>query len=216
MNKYSLNLCFKLILNTMISNTIESVDTKNDCIKLPFTFDVDKMREEVAALDLNNFIYYNVLPLRSPAHIVDSSREIPSPPDDYADGSWTEWLNTIQLEASSYIKSIVEKFQEHTTVTLVRMLRLESENHVKEHTDPTLGLQVEKSVIRLTIPIIKDAGADFYLNHKIVPMKPGECWYMRLTDPHSIENNSTTDRINITIDMIPNEWVRNLILEEDN
>ena len=55
MNKYSLNLCFKLILNTMISNTIESVDTKNDCIKLPFTFDVDKMREEVAALDLNNF-----------------------------------------------------------------------------------------------------------------------------------------------------------------
>jgi len=44
------------------------------------------------------------LPLRSPAHIVDSSREIPSPPDDYADGSWTEWLNTIQLEASSYIK----------------------------------------------------------------------------------------------------------------
>jgi len=36
-------------------------------------------------------------------------------------------------------------------------------------------------------------------------MKPGKCWYMRLTDPHSVENNSTTDRINITIDMIPNQ-----------
>ena len=129
---------------------LQIMDTKNDSIKLPITFDVDKMREEIAALDLNNFIYYNVMPLRSPAHIVDTSRQIPPPADDYADGSWTEWLNTIQLDASPYIKSIVEKFQEHTSVTLVRMLRLEAGNDVSEHTDPTLGLQIEKSVIRLT------------------------------------------------------------------
>tara|TARA_R110000787_G_scaffold192886_12_gene304434 strand:+ start:468 stop:1076 length:609 start_codon:yes stop_codon:yes gene_type:complete len=194
---------------------LQIMDTKNDSIKLPFTFDVDKMREEIAALDLNNFIYYNVMPLRSPAHIVDTSRQIPPPADDYADGSWTEWLNTIQLDASPYIKSIVEKFQEHTTVTLVRMLRLEAGNDVSEHTDPTLGLQIQKSVIRLTIPVIKEEKSLFYLNDKIVPMKPGECWYMRLTDPHRVENNSDNDRINISIDMIPNEWVFNLILGND-
>ena len=125
-------------------------------------------------------------------------------------------MNTPSLERSPYLKSIVEMFQEHTTVTLVRALRLEKGNIVKEHRDVTLGLQVEKSVIRLTIPVIKEEKSLFYLNNKIVPMKPGECWYMRLTDPHQVINKSDRDRINITIDMIPNEWVRNLILENDN
>ena len=191
------------------------VDTKDDSIKLPLTFDVEKMKKEVLEMGLNTFIYYNVLPLRSPAHLVDPSVPFPPPADDYADGSWCDWLNTKELENSPYIKSIVETFQEHTTVTLVRALRLEKGNTVKEHKDVTLGLQIEKSVIRLTIPVIKDTGADFYLNNKLVPMKPGECWYMRLTDSHRVENNSNQDRINITIDMIPNEWVHNLILEND-
>jgi len=199
----------------MSSQVLEPVDTKNDAIKLPMTFDVDKMKEEVEAMELNNFVYYNVLPLRSPAHLVDSSVPFPPPADDYADGSWCDWLNTKELENSPYLKSIVEKFQEYTTVTLVRALRLEKGNVVKEHRDVTLGLQIERSVIRLTIPVIKDPRAEFYLNNKIVPMKPGECWYLRLTDPHRVLNNSDTDRINITLDMIPNEWVRNMILEND-
>lgn len=200
----------------MTTEVLQPTNTKNDRIKLPLTFDVEKMKVEVQALDLNAFVYYNVMPLRSPAHIVDSSLPFPPPAEDYADGSWTDWLNTPQLEASPYLKSIVEKFQEKTTVTLVRILRLEKGNEVREHRDVTLGLQEKKSVIRLTIPIIKDENADFYLNNKLVPMKPGECWYLRLTDPHKVVNNSDTDRINITLDMIPNEWVRNMILENDN
>lgn len=199
----------------MSTQVLQPVDTKNDCIKLPLTFDVEKMKAEVLPLAKNSFIYYNVMPLRSPAHLVDTSLSPPPPADDYADGSWTDWLNVKELEDAPYLKSIVEMFQEHTTVTLVRMLRLEKGNEVREHRDVTLGLQVERSVIRLTIPVIKDEGADFYLNQEIVPMKPGECWYMRLTDPHRVVNGSDTDRINITIDMIPNEWVRNMILEND-
>lgn len=200
----------------MSVQVLQPVDTKNDSIKLPLTFDVEKMTNEIQAMNLNNFVYYNVLPLRSPAHLVDSSIPFPPPAQDYADGSWCDWLNTKELENSPYLKSIVEMFQEHTTVTLVRALRLEQGNVVKEHRDVTLGLQVRKSVIRLTIPIIKDEGADFYLNNTLVPMKPGECWYMRLTDPHKVVNNSSRERINISIDMIPNEWVRNLILDNDN
>lgn len=194
----------------------EPIDTKNDCIKLPFTFDVEKMKKEVEAISIDEFVYYNVIPLRAPAHTIDPSLPQPPPANDYADGSWTDWKNADHLEESPYIKSIVEKFQEYTRVTLVRVLRLEKEKIVREHRDVTLGLQIEKSVIRLTIPVIKDEGADFYLNQEIVPMKPGECWYMRLTDPHKVVNGSDTDRINITIDMIPNEWVQSLILEHDD
>jgi hypothetical protein len=44
----------------------------NDRIQLPLNFDVDRMQEEVHALDLDSFIEYNVLPLRSPAYLVES------------------------------------------------------------------------------------------------------------------------------------------------
>jgi len=195
---------------TRPSSTAETV---NDRIKLPFTFDVDKMIAEVEAIGLNNFIYYNVLPLRSPAHMVDPSLPFPPPADDYADGSWTDWLDTPELKKSPYLTSIVDTFREHTKVTLVRVLRLQAGSIVAEHKDETLGLEIHKSVIRLTIPIIRDEGVDFFLGGEPVLMKPGECWYMQLTKPHKVVNNSSRDRINLTVDMIPNKWIRNIIYE---
>jgi len=186
-----------------------------DRILLPFTYDVDQMVAECKALELNQFEYYNVIPLRSPAHLVDSSLPFPPPADDFADGTWTDWLDTPELLKSPYILSIVNGFKENIDVTLVRLLRLSAGAVVKEHTDPTLGLEIEKSVIRLTIPIIKHEKVDFYLNNRVVPMQPGECWYLRLTDPHKIENNSPIERINLTIDMRPNEWIKNIIAKSE-
>ena len=195
-----------------MTQTINQVDTTADRIKLPISFDVDKMMKEVKAFHFNEFLYYNVMPLRSPAHFVDPALPAPPPADDYADGSWTEWLDTSALKESPYLMSVVDTFRQHTKVTLVRLLRLAGGEVVKEHTDPTLGLQIHKSVIRLTIPILTNDGVVFYLNGKPVPMQPGECWYLRLTDPHSITNAGAAERINLTIDMIPNEWVKSMLM----
>ena len=191
-----------------MSNHTQSI---GDRVKLPLQFDVQRIIDEVYQMPMNNFMYYNVIPLRSPAHFVDPSLPTPPSTEDYADGSWTDWLDTQELKSSPYLTEVVDMFKQHTKVTLVRVLRLAAGNIVKEHTDPTLGLEIPKSVIRLTIPIINAPGVEFYLNNEIVPMKPGECWYMRLTDPHRVINNSTEDRINLTIDMIPNDWVQSLI-----
>ncbi len=185
--------------------------TYKDRVKLPLLFDVEKMLTEFEALKLGGFEYYNVIPLRSPSHLVDTTIPFPPPAKDYADGSWCDWLHTTELENSPYLKSIVAQFQKHTNVTLVRLLRLAPNSVVKEHQDVTLGLEIEKSVIRLTIPILNKEHIAFYLNNSIVDMKPGECWYMRLSDPHSVINDGNTERVNLTIDMIPNDWVRNLI-----
>ncbi|MFK7907845.1 MAG: aspartyl/asparaginyl beta-hydroxylase domain-containing protein [Chitinophagales bacterium] len=187
--------------------------TIKDRVQLPFQFDIAKMQAEMEALDFNTFLYYNVLPLRAPAHIVDPSIPMPPPAEDFADGSWTEWLDTGALKKSPYLMSIVDTFRKHTKVTLVRLLRLEGGAVVKEHTDPTLGLEVHKSVIRLTVPIVGNDKVEFFLNNTIVPMNLGECWYLRLTDPHRVVNGGTSQRINLTIDMIPNEWVQSLILD---
>ncbi|MEP2935177.1 MAG: aspartyl/asparaginyl beta-hydroxylase domain-containing protein [Gilvibacter sp.] len=194
--------------------TTDSTKTKYlDRVKLPLTFDAQKMFTEFEALKNEQFEYYKVVPLRSPAHLVDTSLPFPPPADDYADGSWTEWLDTPEAIKSPYLTSVIDFFKEHTTVTLVRLLRLAPNSVVKEHTDPTLGLEVERSVVRLTIPVFNAPGVEFYLNDSIVPMHPGECWYLRLTDKHRVLNNSDQERINLTIDMIPNEWVVNLISE---
>ncbi len=192
---------------------ISAETSYKDRVKLPLSFDAEKMLAEFEALKLGGFEYYNVIPLRSPSHLVDTTIPFPPPAEDYADGSWCEWLHTKELEISPYIKSIVAQFQEQTKVTLVRLLRLAPNSVVKEHIDVTLGLEVEKSVIRLTIPILNKEQIEFYLNNTIVDMKPGECWYMRLTDPHRVVNNGNTERVNLTIDMIPNNWVRNLIAD---
>ncbi|MBV1923449.1 MAG: aspartyl/asparaginyl beta-hydroxylase domain-containing protein [Flavobacteriaceae bacterium] len=190
---------------------MESTNPYQDRIRLPFTFDVEKMLIEAKALKQQNYEYYKVIPLRSPAHFVDTSLPFPPPAEDYADGSWTEWMNTSNLDQTPYLQSVIETFQEHTTVNLVRLLFLAPNSEVKEHTDPTLALEQEKSMIRLTIPIDNNDGVAFYLNSTIVPMKVGECWYLRLSDPHKINNHGTTDRINFTIDIVPNDWMLDII-----
>lgn len=195
--------------------TPDTHSTQLDRIKLPFTFDPDKMLEEFNALQRNPFEYYDVVMLHSPAHLVDSSIPMPPPADDYADGSWCDWMNTPEMEQSPYLTSVVDFFKQHTKVTLVRLLRLAPGSVVNEHTDPTLALEIERSVIRLTIPIYKGEGVEFYLNNSLVPMEPGECWYLRLIDPHRVLNNGGDQRVNLTIDMIPNQWVVDTILKHD-
>lgn len=198
----------------LMTNLVNEKVLFEDRVKLPMSFDVAKMLDEIRALNLEDFIEYSVMPLRSPAHLVDPSVAPPPLADDYADGSWTEWLDTSVLRNSPYLSSVVDTFRSHSRVTLVRLLRLASGGIVVEHNDPTLGLEIEKSVIRLTIPIQTNEGVEFFLNNELVPMEPGECWYLRLTDPHRIVNAGDMERINMTIDMEPNEWVRSFILNQ--
>ncbi|WP_233194530.1 aspartyl/asparaginyl beta-hydroxylase domain-containing protein [Aquimarina sp. I32.4] len=119
--------------------------------------------------------------------------------------------DTRVLKESPYLMSVVDTFRKHTKVTLVRLLCLAAGSIVKEHTDPTLALEIHKSVIRLTIPILRNDKVTFFLNDLPVPMQSGECWYLRLTDPHKITNEGDIERVNLTIDMIPNDWIREMI-----
>ncbi len=184
-----------------------------DRIQLPLHFDVDKLRQEAMAHKPDKYEYYSVMPLRAPAHLVDPSLPEPPPADDYADGSWTNWMDTEIMDKTPYIKSIVDQFEAYTTVNLVRLLYLAPGSVVKDHKDPTLALEEEKSMIRLTIPIDNNEGVAFFLNGTEVPMKEGECWYMRLSETHRVLNKGESDRINLTIDVIPNDKIVQLIRE---
>ena len=68
---------------------MKTTPTPLDRVRLPISFDATTLLEDVRGLDLGPFVYYSVVPLRSPAHLVDPSLPPPPPADDYADGSWT-------------------------------------------------------------------------------------------------------------------------------
>lgn len=155
-------------------------------------------------MPLHPYLEYSVLALTSP-------RAIAGQVDDYADGTWAEWPPTELLDASPYLTSIVDLMRHLTRVTLVRLLRLAPGSVIAEHTDPTLGLEVERSLIRLTVPICTNDRVAFYLNDTLVPWQPGECWYLRFTDPHWAVNAGDTERIHLSIDVEPNASIRSLI-----
>jgi hypothetical protein len=206
--------CFRSGLREALLTNLDAENQPlRDRVRLPLTFDVAAMRAEVDGLNLSEFVEYSVVPLRAPAHLVDSSIPPPPPAEDYADGSWTDWLDTRALLDSPYLSRVVDTFRSNTRVMLVRLLRLAPGGHIDEHNDPTLSLEEERSLIRLTIPIITNDAVEFFLKGTPVPMKPGECWYLRLSDPHRVVNAGTTERISMSIDMAPNEWVRSLVLQ---
>lgn len=168
----------------------------SDRIKLPLHYDAQRMLDELSNDLAKPFLYYSVVMLAVPQDMSTHTGASRAPSKDNGD-----------LSDIPYIKSIIDDFRAHTVVTLARVLRLEAGAEVKEHTDPTLGLDVPDSVVRLTIPITPTHDVDFVLNGEPVPMQPGECWYMKLNDPHKVLHHGTSERVNLTIDVVPNDWV---------
>ena len=58
----------------------------------------------------------------------------------------------------------------------------------------------------LHIPVVTNDGVDFRLNGERCVMAAGSCWYLRLSDPHSVANRGSNDRVHLVIDAAVNDW----------
>ncbi|MEL7231350.1 MAG: aspartyl/asparaginyl beta-hydroxylase domain-containing protein [Pseudomonadota bacterium] len=184
----------------MDAATLITPITAPDRIKLPIRFDAEALQAEAREMKLRPFTYYDVTMIAGPPDMSKHHGASRTPSIDYGDNS-----------DIPVIQGVVETFRQHTDVTLARILRLQPGAEVKEHTDPTLGLDVANSVVRLTVPITDPTGVTFWLNDEPMDMQPGECWYMKLNDPHRILNESEHDRTNLTLDVVPNAWVMEML-----
>ncbi len=119
--------------------------------------------------------------------------------------SMHDWASEPMLKGCSYLQEMFTGFK--TEIKSIRMMRLEAGAELKEHTDPTLDA-VHREIVRLTVPVFSDNNVSFMLNGTEVPMKPGELWYLKLSERHSVHNNSTNERINMSIDLVWNQWVQ--------
>jgi len=185
-----------------------------DRLLLPLRFDPRQLEEDLIRLEglewTDHFVKQNyegswsVIPLRAPVGEKHLIRMI------YSDPSCREFTDTPFLLACPYFQEVLAAFR--APLAAVRLMKLAPGSIIKEHTD--YNLTPEYGTIRLHIPVITNPGVEFHLNRKLVAMKPGECWYLRLSDPHSVANHGETDRVHMVIDAEVNEWVEHLLSQE--
>lgn len=176
-----------------------------DRSKLALTYDVDRLRQEAlaAAAHFPPYIHYSIIPLTT----VGTRNE---GVEDYSDPDWAEWVETPIMKDCPYIREVLDSLE--CRKTNIRLMRLEPNGVIQEHRDPQLNLDFRNQV-RLHVPILINDAVEFMLNGTPVPLKAGELWYMRLSDPHSVHNRGSEERIQLSIDVVFNDWVENLILE---
>ena len=170
--------------------------------QLPISFSVDKLQNDLLVCEKNLWTpHFNTnryegnwtsVSLRSQSGLENDILSFPN----------KEYKNTPLLDDCSYFKEIMDWFQ--CEKEAVRLLRLGPQSEIKEHVDNDTSY--EDGFFRIHVPIITNSEVYFYVDHKLVPMKMGECWYANFQLPHSVENKSTEPRIHLTLDCIRNEW----------
>ncbi len=178
-----------------------------DRVKLGLAFDPQPLQQELARLQscqwIEHFVKQNydgdwsVIPLRGPAGATHPVMMI------YSDPTCTEFADTPFLDDAPCFRDVLESF--HCPLQSVRLMKLSPGSRIKEHTDHDLA--AERGTARLHIPITTNDDVVFRLNGTRVVLKEGECWYLRLSDPHSVENNGESDRVHLVIDAEVDPWL---------
>lgn len=179
--------------------------------QLPFFFRVEELLGELRALPSESWVdhfaqanyegSWRILPLRGPAGETHPIRMATSHPGQcgYAD---TPFL----AQAPAFLR-VLERFQ--CGLGSVRVMALGPGSFVREHQDP--DLDGRGGVVRLHVPLQTHREVRFLLNGTPVPFKPGVCWYLRLSDPHAVENPGKEERIHLVIDADLNPWLQGLL-----
>ncbi len=176
------------------------------------TFDASRLQADLDRIVSDDFVphfntaYYtgdwSVVPLRS---IGGQTRQIY--PDPTAK---TSWADTPLLERCPYVREVLAYFR--CPMQSVRFMRLKAGSVIREHRD--LALSFNDGEVRLHIPVRTNPDLDFRFAGQRVVMAEGECWYHDFTEPHSVANRGTTDRIHLVIDCVVNDWLRDLLVAE--
>ena len=100
------------------------------------------------------------------------------------------------------IKSLEDKFNGKVGKCL--FIKLPAGKHVYEHTDNGHYLH---SVHRCHIPIVTNSSVFFTVDETTINMQEGTCYEINNTLPHKVDNDGSTDRIHLLIDIIPLEKI---------
>ncbi len=178
-----------------------------DRVRLPLTFDPAPLVADIVALErgdwTEHFVKQNydgewsALPLRAPATARHPIQMIYPAPDA------TEFVDTAWRAGMPGLSAVIDAFD--CEVRTVRLMRLAAGSVIKEHED--FGLDVADGYARIHVPVLTNPQVDFRLNGERVTMAPGEAWYLRLSDRHSVVNAGEAARVHLVIDLVVNDWL---------
>lgn len=182
-----------------------------DAVRLPFSFDPALMRADLAVAEANGWTEHFVkrnfdgswsaIALRGPTGATHPIRLI------YPDPACTDFSDTPVLERCGYFQAVLAPFE--CPLRTVRLMSLTPGSVIHEHTDHELS--IEDGYARIHIPIATNPAVTFLLNGRRVVMEEGECWYLRLSDPHAVRNDGDSARVHLVIDAVANDWLVGLI-----
>lgn len=110
--------------------------------------------------------------------------------------------DTLLLSKCFYFQEVLQTFA--CPLETVRLLNLAPQSEIKTHRDFNAGY--EDGFFRIHIPIKTNDEVFFVVDGENLQMKSGECWYANFNLPHSVKNNSSTERIHLVIDCLRNNW----------
>ncbi len=181
--------------------------TVSDRVRLPFSFDPERLLNDLRRVEgdkwIEHFVKQNyegdwqVLPLRGPAGARHPVMMI------YPDPAATAFEDGALLAQTHYFRQVLARFE--CPLQCVRLMRLKAGSRIKRHRDSDLDF--ESGFARIHVPITTNPDVQFLLNETPVTLAPGSAWYLRLSDPHSVANAGTTDRVHLVIDAVADRWL---------
>lgn len=184
-----------------------------DSMKMQMSFDISAMQLDLERIEhaelswIDHFVTQNyngswsVIPLRAGQGAEHPVTMI------YSDPSVKYFVDTPFLAPCLYFQEVLSAFK--TELLAVRLMKLAQGSEIKEHRD--YDLDIDHGTVRFHVPVITNERLEFYINNERVVMKEGECWYLKLSDPHRVINNGP-DRVHLVLDLKVNDWVRDLML----
>lgn len=178
---------------------------------LPMRFDPAAMAADLASADATGWTRHFVtsnyagdwsaIALRAPAGETHPIRQIAPTPGVSA------WIDMPLLQASPAFQAVLATFE--CPIESVRLMKLAPGSAILPHRDHDLN--AAEGCARLHVPIVTNDRVWFRVGDARVDMRPGECWYLRLSDEHAAANEGETDRVHIVIDVIVNDWMLGMI-----
>lgn len=183
-----------------------------DRLRLPLTFEVAALADEVRSIVSNEWVAHfvaenysgdwSIFPLRVPVGVEHPILRITSTPDT----QWEDGERLAELPAMSAVRAAFD-----CEIEAMRLMRLGPGSEIHEHRDADLS--ADYGMARLHIPVLTNPEVEFRLAGVPVTMLAGECWYLRLSERHAVANRGTTDRIHLVLDAKVNDWLAALLLD---
>ncbi|NQY67971.1 MAG: aspartyl/asparaginyl beta-hydroxylase domain-containing protein [Flavobacteriales bacterium] len=166
--------------------------------KLPFTFDVEKLQEEVAQFTIEDWTDRGAKSFEG-----NTAIQLVSTDGEMNDSFNGPMETTDSLEKCPYIKQVIAQFDQ--VVGRSRLMRVAPGKTVPPHRDSQYHWYKRS---RLHIPIFTSDKVRFLCNDKEINMKAGETWLLNTWELHSVHNDSDEFRVHLVVDFSPsgNFW----------